>query len=221
MTTTGTCDRVRAAGMILAMSCALALGGCAPATSVPAPATGGAAATPEQSREQADPIPTGYGTLRQDEITMSLRDGDLLLKVTPLEESVIRLAAPDTYERLRATAESRIEQARQAVYSSEPELLLVSFFSYSPDVEYRVEDIQLAHQGRLMRPVAILPVTSGWGRGRLQQREIQNAIYVFDQDIDYAQPLRTRYGPLESSDWSAIIPVLERERARVRARSGS
>lgn len=200
---------------------ACAATGCAPATSVPAEPEGGAASAPAQVREQAELVPPGYGTLRQDEFTLQLRDGDLLIKATPLAESVIRLAAPDTYERLHATAESRREQARDAVYSGEPELLLVSLFSYSPDVDYRAEDVQLVHQGRQLRPVEILPVTSGWGRGRLQQRETQNAVYVFDQPIDYGQPFVVRYGAHQSSDWSNVLPVLDRERARVRTRAGN
>ena len=209
----------RVAGLVAATCAAIALA-CAPANTVPAGTTGGAAATPEESREQADPLPIGYGTLHQDQFTLSLRDGDLLVKMTPLDESVIRLAAPDTYERLSATAASRMEQARAATFSGEPELMLVSFFSYSPEVTYRPEDIQLMHDGRLLRPVAILPVTSGWGRGRLQQREVQNAVLVFDQDIDYAQPMTLRYGLLSSGDWSDVILTLERERARVRSRAG-
>lgn len=205
----------------LATAGALLLAGCAPATTLPETTTDGATPSPEEARERSSLTPAGYGTLRQEEISLSLRVGDLLLKATPLEESVIRLAAPDTYERLAATAASRLDQARHAVYSGEPELLLVSFFSYSPDVAYRPEDLQLMHQGRLLRPVQILPVTSGWGRGRLQQREVQNAVYVFEDDIDYSLPLTVRYGAEQSADWSAIIPTLERERARVRARSGS
>lgn len=195
--------------------------GCAPANTVPAQPEGGAVPTPEQSREQADPIPAGFGTLHQDQFTLQLRDGDLLIKVTPLEETVIRLAAPDTYERLRAMAGSRVDQARQAVYGNEPEMLLVSYFSYSPDTEYRPDDIVLVNGGRQLRPAAVLPVTNGWGRGRLQQREIQNAIYVFDQDIDYGQPMTVRYGTRETQNWSSIIPVLERERARIRTTAGS
>ena len=196
----------------------LLFGACAPATSVPAATEAGAAQSPEQVREENDLVPAGLGSLHQDQFTLSLRDGDLLLKVTPLEESVIRLAAPDTYERLRATVDSRIEQAREAVYSGEPELVLVSFFSYSPDVDYRPDDLLLVQQARQMRPVVVLPLTNGWGRGRLQQREIQNAVYVFDRDIDYDQPMTVRYGTHETGDWLNVIPILDRERARVRAR---
>ena len=213
--------RFEGCGLVVAMVASVAAGACAPANTLPATDSEGATPSVEESREQADPVPAGYGTLHQDEFTLSLRDGDLLIKVTPLDESIIRLAAPDTYQRLKAMADSRREQARAAVYSGEPELLLVSFFSYSPDVTYRPDEVQLMHQGRLMRPITILSVTSGWGRGRLQQREAQSAIYVFDQDIDYAQPMTVRYGALSSGDWGAVIPVLERERARVRARAGS
>lgn len=194
--------------------------GCAPATSLPGETEGGAAPSPEQVREQVDLVPAGFGTLHQDQISVSLREGDLLIKATPLAETVIRLAAPDTYERLHAMAESRREPARRAVYSGEPEMLLISLFSYSPDVDYRADDIQLMQHGRQLRPIAILPVTTGWGRGRLQQRETQNAVYVFDQPIDYRQPFTLRYGPLQSSNWSDVVPVLDRERARVRTRAG-
>ena len=193
------------------------LAACAPATSIPADTEAGAAATPAQVRDEADAVPAGLGSLHQDQFTLSLRAGDLLLKVTPLDESVIRLAAPDTYERLRATVDSRIQQARDAVYSGEPELMLVSFFSYSPDVDYRPDDLLVTQLGRQMRPVAILPVTSGWARGRLQQREIQNAVYVFDRDIDYSQPMIVRYGAQDTGDWINIVPTLDRERARVRS----
>ena len=216
-----TTEITRRAGILAAITAMLAAAACAPANTLPAAETEGAAPSAEESRERADPVPAGYGTLHQDEFTLSLRDGDLLIKVTPLDEAIIRLAAPDTWQRLKAMADSRRAQARAAVYSGEPELLLVSFFSYSPEVAYRPDELQLMHQGRLMRPVTVLPVTSGWGRARLQQREAQSAIYVFDRDIDYAQPMTVRYGALSSGDWGAIIPVLERERARVRSRAGS
>ena len=38
-------------------------------------------------------VPAGYGTLAQDEFTLTLQSGPLQAKVTPLAESVIRLAA--------------------------------------------------------------------------------------------------------------------------------
>ena len=176
------------------------------------PAEGAATA---QQEEQL--VPAGYGTLRQDEVTVQLRSGPLLIKATPLAEAVIRLLAPDTYDRLHALAESRRAEAAQGTIDS-PEMFLVSFFSYEQDVTFTPEDLQLTHQGRLMRATRVLPVTSGFGRQRLAQQENQTAIYVFDERIDYQQPVVVRYELVESGGWAQIIPKLEVERARVRAR---
>ena len=90
--------------------------------------------------------------------------------------------------------------------------------SYEQDVAFIPEDLQLTHQGRLMRATRVLPVTGGFGRQRLAQQENQSAIYVFDERIDYEQPITVRYGLLESGEWTQIVPKLEVERAKVRAR---
>ena len=197
------------------LACALAMACAAAPPSPPGPpTTSGAGAEAQQETEL---LPAGYGTLHQDEVTVSLRSGPLLIKVTPLAESVTRLLAPDTYDRLHALAESRrAEAARAAMVRAE--LFLVSFFSYEQDVAFQPEDLQLTHQGKLMRSVQMLPITSGFGRQRLAQQENQTAIYVFDERIDYEQPIVVRYGVLESGDWAQIIPRLEVERAKVRAR---
>lgn len=198
------------------------LAGCATGTVPPAEDAsprGGTAA--QEKRGETALVAPGYGTLRQDEFTVSLRSGALLVKVTPLTEAVIRLAAPDTYDRLHALAESRRSEAATATTPSEPELFLVSFFSYEPNVEFRPEDLQLVQQGRLLRARAVLPVTPGWGKQRLQQQETQIAVYAFGEAIDYEQPLVVRYGMEESRGWERIVQVLEVERAKVRARAPS
>jgi len=188
-------------------------------------ALGGAGARPTPAAAQAvdgqqPMVPAGYGTLKFDEITISMRVGALLVKVTPLHESVIRLLAPDTYERYHALAERRREEAAAAVPGIPPELFLVSFYSYEPDVEYQPEDLQLSHQGRLMRAVRILPITGSFGRQRLARQENQSAIYVFDQPINYGLRLVVRYGLQDNDAWSSIIQKLEVEKSKVRAKAG-
>jgi hypothetical protein len=165
-------------------------------------------------------IPAGYGTLRLDDITMSIRSDALLVKVTPLAESVIRLLAPDSYERYHSLAESRRKDAEAVTPGRRPELFLVSFFSYQADVDYQPEDVQISHQGRLMRAVKIIPITSNFGRQRLAQQENQTGIYVFDEPINYDLGMIVRYGLMENNGWSQIIPKLETERSRVRSKSG-
>lgn len=162
-------------------------------------------------------VPTGYGTLRQDDATVSIRSGPVLVKVTPLDEGIIRLLAPDTYTRLNALRESRRAEAEAASMRG-VDLFLVSFFSYQPDVVFQPEDVQLLHQSRSLRPAAILPVTGGWGRQRLAQQETQTALYAFEQPVDYEQAITVRYGSVESDEWRQVIARLETERAKVLSR---
>lgn len=200
---------------MLALAAAVAAAaGCASA-----PADAGAQVQPTGgAAQQPSLIPAGLGTLRQDEVTVQIRSGALLIKATPLDEGVIRLLAPDTYDRLHALADSRRAEAARQANAETPELFLVSFFSYQPDVAFQPEDLQITYQGRIMRAAAILPVTGGFGRQRLAQQESQSAIYAFDERIDYAQPFVVRYGFDQSDEWLRILPKLEVERAKVRAR---
>ncbi|MBR9989593.1 MAG: hypothetical protein KFH98_07550 [Gemmatimonadetes bacterium] len=182
------------------------------ANTMPTPAPG---ATPSEAGDTL--VAAGYGTLRQDDITVSLRSGAVLVKVTPLTESVIRLTAPDTYNRLTSLRMSRSEEASQMTMG-EPELVLVSFFSYEPDASFQPEDLQIVYQSRLLRPSLIIPLTGGWGRQRLDQQETQTAIYGFDTSIDFGQVMTVRYGMQESEQWRQTIVRLENERAQIRSR---
>jgi hypothetical protein len=162
-------------------------------------------------------VPAGYGTLRQDDATVSLRSGPVMVKITPLDEALIRLLAPDTYTRLHALRESRSAEADRA--SMRPvELFLVSFFSYQPDVLFQPEDLQLFHQSRVLRPSLIMPVTSGWGQQRLAQQETQTAIYAYESPIEYDQAITVRYGQVESDEWRQVLMRLETERSKVLSR---
>lgn len=186
----------------------------------------GCASTPQPTQAQSPAskdstkveVPVGLGTLKQDEFTMGLRNDNLLVKVTPMHESVIRLAAPDTYNRLHALRDSREKDARARSNSDAPELFLVSFFSYQPDVTFQPEDLQIEHQGRLMRAAAIMPLTPTWGKGRLNQQEIATAVYVFGEAFNYELPIVVRYGMNENADWQRIIPKLQVERGKVSGR---
>ena len=83
------------------------------------------------------------------------------------------------------------------------------------------ENLQITHQGRQMRPAAIVALTPGWGRQRLAQQEDQRAIYAFSGKFDYNQGLTVRYGVEPSDQWSSIIPRLETERAKIMARAAA
>jgi hypothetical protein len=185
-------------GALLAAGCTIA----------PAAGTGG---SPEPS---ALP-PPGYGTLRQDEVTIQMMSGALEIQVTPLDESVTRVTAPDTYQRLSGMARGHRDRAPQG-----SQLFLVSFFSDQPGIRFVPEEVHLISRGIRMRPTAILPVTPGWGQNRLQQRQTEMAVYAFPGMIDLEADLVLAYELEESSSWSGILTRVQAERGRARARAG-
>lgn len=196
---------------------------CAP---VPAPEAPGAPSTDEAAvpgGADEHPIPAGFGSLRQDDFSVELTDAGVHLKVTPLTEEVIRLAAPDTYERLHALAQSRRSAVDRALEDGDPgEIFLVSFFSRDANMEYRPEELQITHRGRTVRPAGIIPLTTGWGRHLLQPQQTQSAIYVFAPAFDFALPITVRYGLRQSDEWHrSVLPRLDEERTRVLSRAQS
>lgn len=165
-------------------------------------------------------VPPGYGTLHQDDVTVTLGSDDLQVKVTPLAESVIRLTAPDTYRRLRGVAESHRDVLSRQAGRDDARLFLVSFFSLAPDVPYEPEGLEIVSRGFRHRPLAIRPVTPGWGAQRLEQRETALAVYAFPPGVELETDLTVEYQDVRSDAWRRILVDLQAERERVRARAG-
>ncbi len=165
-------------------------------------------------------VPSGLGTLRQDEITLQLRSGSLLVKVTPLDEAIIRLTAPDTYERLSRIRDAHRPDIDLQAGTQDAQRFFVSFFSYEPNVTFQPEDLQLASLGLRYRPRAISPITTEWGAQRLEQQDTQSAIYGFEAAVGLDSDLIVEYAGVRALGWDRILSRLELERSRVRARAG-
>jgi len=191
-----------------------------PATPAPPgePAAPHVSPAPDLLREDAL-VPPGFGTLRQDDITLTLQAGDLLVKATPLEESVIRLTAPDTYQRLSGLAHTHRDRLLARSGAREVTLFLVSFFSYQPSVVFQPEDLTVVTEGIRLRPAAVQGMTPGWGSQRLGQQETQLAVYAFPTRVDFDTGLVAEYGTARHDGWDRLIPLLQAERAKIRARA--
>ena len=159
--------------------------------------------------------PPGYGTLRQDEVTIQMMSGPLHILVTPRDESITRVTAPDTWKRLSGMAAAHEERA-----PSGSMLFLVSFFSDQPGIRFVPEEVQLISRGIRVRPSAILPVTPAWGQRRLQQRQTEMAVYAFPTGIDLEADLQLAYQLEQTSSWAGIITRVQAERGRARGRAG-
>lgn len=212
----------------LAIPAVLLLGTAGCGLLFPGPPESGATPTPPPDTRQAAPepaddgtdLPVGHGTLRQSDISVDLRRGELQLRVTPLTESVTRVTAPDTHDRLSALARGHQEIFLERTGAAVPfQLFLVSLYTEMGDVTFEPEDLSLVSRGLRYRPVEIRAVTPGWDRQRLEPRQTLMAIYAFPGEVDLERDLEVEYQELRSREWERILPVIQAERARIRVRA--
>jgi len=217
----------RVVATLLAMIAAAACGGAvAPESPVgvrQAAAQDGWSAELEQTNARPLP-PAGYGTLSQDQITIGIQSGSLLIKLVPLDEWVIRLTAPDTYQRLNSYKVSRGEEilrrARRAGARGWPQVFLVSFFTRDYEGSFQPHDVQIRNQSFIYRPLDIIAITPEFTRERLRQQDTQMALYLFTEEIDLDLPLVAIYQEnSEGPEWIGIRSTLDRELATVLSRA--
>jgi hypothetical protein len=217
----------------LGVALAVAVGACAspgsPTTAAGAPGPTSLGASPATGGAPGDTlsaglVPAGYGSLRQDDIAIKLQSTGLMVRLIPLDESVIRTLSPDSYRALRQIAESRREQiARYATLHSlrERRIWYVSFFGLAPEVRFTPTDLTVTAGGREFRPLEVIPLTAGFGEHRLMTRDTQSALYVFDDGLDPVQPVTVTMGMDRNTDWQSVLRTIERERALIRSRASS
>lgn len=207
-----------AAVVVVAAACT---GGSPSGSSAPAPA----ARAPNDSGTQASLVPAGFGTLRQDDIALRLEVLSLQVRALPLDESIIRTLASDSYRALHELRESQRDALQSLARRSTTttfSLWYVSFFSAEPgETRFSPMDVVITNVGRDFRPLALYPLSPGFGQHRLRQRETHSAVYVFEGQLDANQPLVLTYETTRNSDWSATLQRIERERLLIRSRARS
>ena len=220
---------VKAAGLlVLAAACA----GSASTTSTPSPSPRPALA-PQIAGVQPDTnpelIPPGLGTLKEADISITLQPPTgVRVTMFPLDESIIRTLAADSYRGMHAIVESRAQQIRQRASmhgERNPRVWFVRFYGLAPDARYDPTDLTVSVGGRDFRPIDVVPISGDFGTQRLQPRETQTGLLLFDGSLDVGQPMVVRMGAEQNSDWdynaSGILGKINAERAAVRARASA
>ncbi len=196
---------------VVALAVTLGLGACMPAAAPGPPSSNADEAAP--STTTVGELPIGFGSLRQDEISLRLVRGTVQVQATPLDEDILRLTAPDTYERL-----SRLRE--RAGGGGRP--FLVSIQTDAPGgADFEPSELRIESRGVLHRADDIEPLTPGWGAGRLRQRAPEQAVYRFPASVDPSLDMTLLLGNSRSRSWADVLPRLDAERARVRARGGT
>ena len=196
------------------LACASAPSGAAPASPADLPLT------PESTAD----LPVGFGTLRQEDLSLLIQLPGVMVRALPLDESVIRVLSPDSYRALHDLVTSQQAQLneRAARYGvRQPSLWYFSYFGVQPDARFSPDEVVINSAGRIFRPLSIVPLTPGFGEQRLEQRGVQTAIYVFDGGVNVNLPLVVTVQGTPSPDWAANLGRIERERALVRSRAAA
>ena len=189
----------------------LALLGCA------GPASG-------QSGERARPLPSGFGSLSQNELALRVRNDEIEIRFVPLDPRITPLLARDAYQSLRSLVETNrraIDSVAARAGVAQPGLALVSFFGQRPDVRFDPQTLTLLIRNRVFRPLGLIPLNAKFTSQQLGVREQASALYLFEETIPVDDSFILTYGALSSEDWQRKQPILDRERARVAARSRS
>lgn len=170
------------------------------------------------SQDNALLPPVGYGTLKQDDISLNMRLDQIEIRFLPLDERVIRLLANDSYNALTAL----VRQNQPAIDSiasrrglSAPGLALVTFQGRVPNAMFDSQILSLQNRGMTLRPLGVVPLDPRFSSQELGVRGQARAIYVFDEIVPVLEPFTLIYGSAQSNAWQNTLQVLQRERAKV------
>lgn len=173
---------------------------------------------------QGELPPAGFGTLGQDDIGVRLRTQDFVISIIPLDESVIRLLAPDTYRSMNRLLESKADEIDDAARQngiSAPSIFLVSFFGTQTRTRFEAEALTITGQSRLFRPSAFLPMSPSFGDRQVNLRETATAIYIYEDGLRLSDPFTVGYDGVSTDGWARVLRILDREKAAVTHRAAA
>jgi hypothetical protein len=166
--------------------------------------------------------PPGHGSLKQSDLALGVRTDEVGVRLVPLDERVTRLLARDAYQSLQGLVHSRraaIDSVARLSGISAPGLALVSFFGEREGARFDPSTLNLEIRNQLRRPRGIVPFSPRFTSQQLNVREQVTAIYIFDELLPVTDDFTFSYQGRTSEAWQNKQQLLDRERARVAARS--
>jgi hypothetical protein len=184
------------------------------------------AAVPALAQEDQGPQdqlpPPGYGSLTQSDLALRVRTDELEVRLVPLDERVTRLLARDAYASLQGLVHSRrssIDSVARHSGISSPGLALVTFFGGREGARFDPQTLTVLIRNQELQPRGIVPFTPRFTSQQLNVREQMSAIFLFGELLPVTDDFRFSYQGRDSEPWENKQRILDRERARVAARS--
>ena len=166
--------------------------------------------------------PPGYGSLKQSDLALGMRNDELEIRLVPLDQRVTRLLTRDAYESLESLVHSRrasIDSVARMYGISSPGLALVSFFGQREGARFDPNSLTLGIRNQVLRVRGVVPFSPRFSNHQLGVREQASGIYVFDELLPVNDDFNFAYQGRTSESWGNKQPMLDRERGRVAARA--
>lgn len=165
--------------------------------------------------------PPGYGSLKQDNVSLRIVSSDVELRILPLDERLLRLLAPDAYQSLHGLVESKrtaIDSLARIYGLSSPGIVLVSFFGLRSGTRFDPQNVTLVYRGQLQRPAAVVAQTGNFTSRQLDVRQSATGLLLFEEPVPVYERFELQYGTSIATWNDEILRRIERERSRVQSR---
>lgn len=185
------------------------------------PACARAQVLPSRDTTTSD-IQPGYGQLNQDVITLRMRTGTLEVRLIPLEESLIRVLAPDAYQSLHLLLQSqrrRIDSVASQRGVRNPGVAFVSFHALAPATRFDPALVTLSLHGQQFRPIATIPLSPTFSNQQLEVREQASGLFIYERRLPVMEPFTVSYLESTNEEWERRLGRLDSERSRILART--
>ena len=166
--------------------------------------------------------PPGYGSLKQSDLALGMRNDELEIRLVPLDQRVTRLLARDAYESLESLVHSRrasIDSVARMYGISSPGLALVTFFGQREGARFDPYSLTLGIRNQVQRARGVVPFSPRFTNHQVGVREQASGIYVFDELLPVTDDFNFAYQGRTSESWGNKQRLLDRERGRVAARA--
>ncbi|HWA16280.1 MAG TPA: hypothetical protein VG817_07600 [Gemmatimonadales bacterium] len=166
--------------------------------------------------------PTGYGSLRQDNVSLRMVSSDVEVRFLPLDERLTRLLAPDAYQSLHGLLEARrgeIDSIARATGLGTPGIVLVSFFGLRNGTQFDPQNVTLVYRSQLYRPLAVLAQTGNFTSRQLDVRQSATGLLFYEQPVPVYERFDVQYNASTATWNDEILRRIERERSRVQSKA--
>jgi hypothetical protein len=167
-----------------------------------------------------EPVPDDFaGLLVRNDITATMRGGDIEITATIMDESIISYATLEIRNHLRKLKEEYLDDTFVFDPDSKdrPVPFLINFRALGREVRYEPQELVVFSYGSRYQPIEIIPVSPKFNDRVTYIREPPvSAIYLFDRSIDLnSRELSITYlNGLSFNSWLRVIEKVNEAKAQ-------